>query len=572
MIDPNIARLPERTLLALKQNAMTRIEVLRGYRLTWWAHWASLAEMFLPRRYKWFITPNNWNRGSPINQSIVDETGVVAARVLATGLLSGLTSPTKPWFRLGLHGVDSLPEGPVADYLAACTNTILAIYAGTNFYSARGVLCHDLGVFGSAAMIQYEDDEDVVRFYNPCLGEFFFAVSNRLEVDTLAREYTYTYVQTISEFGIENVSPSTALASTSAGNTDTEIVIGHIIEPNTEVFVGGKSLGLPLPSRFKYRELYWEKASAGGQKSGWLLRLRGYVERPFSGARWDVNSNDAYGRSPGMDALPAVRQLQVEQRRKAEAIDKQVRPPMKASVSMKNEPMDIMPGGVTFVTDMSNQSGFAPVYQVQPQIQEMKEDLAENQARVKTIMFNDLFNRFPTETVRTATEDQLINEERIVQLGPVIERTETEDLSIHIQRTFSIALRRGLLPPPPPELAGAALKIEYISFLAQAQKAQSISAVSQWLALGGNLVGVKPDVMDNYNVDEIVEYVGDTLNVPPNLANSEDAIAQIRAQREQAQQQAAALQVGQAAASGAQTLSQTNIGGGKNALQAVMGS
>ena len=174
--------------------------------------------------------------------------------------------------------------------------------------------------------------------------------------------------------------------------------------------------------------------------------------------------------------------------------------------------------------------------------------------------------------MRTATEDQLINEERIVQLGPVIERTETEDLSIHIQRTFSIALRRGLLPPPPPELAGAALKIEYISFLAQAQKAQSISAVSQWLALGGNLVGVKPDVMDNYNVDEIVEYVGDTLNVPPNLANSEDAIAQIRAQREQAQQQAAALQVGQAAASGAQTLSQTNIGGGKNALQAVMGS
>ncbi len=559
-----------RTLQAVRAHCTTRLEVLRSYRLTWWGHWAALAEAFLPRRYRWFITPNNWNRGSPINGSIIDETPLLAARVLATGLLSGLTSPTKPWFRFGLHGVDSLPEGPVADWLAVATNTVLAIYAGSNFYSARGVLCHDLGVFGSAAMIQYEDDEDIVRFYNPCLGEFFFAVSNRLTVDTLYREYTYTIAQAVKEFGIDNVSPATAQAYRTASNLDREIVICHAIEPNNEVYSGTVSMGRPVPAHFKWREVFWEQTSSGGQRNGYITKLAGFRERPFSGARWDVTSNDPYGRSPGMDALPAARQLQVEQKQKGTAIAKQVNPPMKASVSMKNEPTDVTPGGVTFVTDMGPNSGFAPAYTVTPQLGDMKEDILEIQNRIKAVMFNDLFQRFPTDTVRTATEDQLINEERIVQLGPVIERTETEDLGVHIARTFAIAVRRGLIPPAPPEAGGLAIKVEYISFLAEAQRASSISSIQQWLSLGGNLAGLQPQVMDNYDTDAVIMYVGNTLNVPPNLARSAKGIAAIRAQRDQQQQQAASLATLQPAAEAAQTLSQTPTTG-KSALTAITG-
>jgi hypothetical protein len=54
-----------------------RMETMRGYRIPWWTHWAQLAEMYLPRRYRWFVTPNQYNRGSPLNQSIVDETGLL---------------------------------------------------------------------------------------------------------------------------------------------------------------------------------------------------------------------------------------------------------------------------------------------------------------------------------------------------------------------------------------------------------------------------------------------------------------------------------------------------------------
>ena len=48
-----------------------------------------------------------------------------------------------------------------------------------------------------------------------------------------------------------------------------------------------------------------------------------------------------------MDALGDIKQLQLEQKRKAQAIDKNVNPPMIADPSMKNEPASLLPGAVT---------------------------------------------------------------------------------------------------------------------------------------------------------------------------------------------------------------------------------
>ena len=49
-----------------------RLIGLRVNRYSWWVHWRELADYFLPRRYKWLITPNQMARGAPINQHILD--------------------------------------------------------------------------------------------------------------------------------------------------------------------------------------------------------------------------------------------------------------------------------------------------------------------------------------------------------------------------------------------------------------------------------------------------------------------------------------------------------------------
>lgn len=567
----DLKRVDQTALEGLRQHCTSRLETMRAYRWSWWGHWAALAEMFLPRRYRWFVTPNQWSRGAQLNQSIVDETGVLAARVLSTGLLSGLTSPTKPWFRLGVMGEDDIPQGPVQDWLADCTERMLMVYAKSNFYTAMGTTNHDNVVFGSAAMIQYEDVDNVVHFCNPCLGEFFFGLSATLEVDTLYREYTYTVSEAVKEFGMDALSPGTQAMAKTAANLDTEIVICHAIEPNDVVYSAGQPISVPVPSRFKYREVYWEQTSASGQKGGFILRVGGFREKPFAGFRWDVTSNDAYGRSPGMDALPATRQLQIEQRRKAEAIDKMVRPPMVGSVSMKNEPMDILPGGVTYVTDPAA-AGFKPAYTVEPRIGEMMEDLKEVQGRVQRVFFNDLFLGISQlGTVRTATEIIARQQETLVQIGPVIERTEAE-LDTVVQRTFAIMLRRGLFPPVPPELAGKSLSVNYVSMFAETQRAAATTAIERLLALVGGLVGVDPSALDNVNLDKLIDTYANELNVPPDLLRSVKEINVLRAQRQQQQQQQQALQTGSALAQGAQTLSQTPVGGGKSALEMMLGN
>lgn len=569
----DLAKVDPKTLDGVGAACAARMETMRGYRIPWWAYWALLAEMYFPQKYRYFVTANNYNRGSPLNQAIVDETGVIAARTLATGLLAGLTSPTKPWFRLGIEGIEDLPEGPAKAWLAECTNRMLRVYAGSNLYDVLGTAYHQLGVFGTAVMLQYEDPKDVVRFYNPVAGEYFLGLDNRLAVDTCYREYTYTISETVKEFGLEAVSESVRQMAKSASSLDTEIVICHAIEPNLPVYLAGKMLPDIVPRTFTYREVYWERAGAnsGSQQRNNILRASGFRECPFVALRWDVTSNDPYGRSPGMDALPAVRQLQIEQRRKAEAIDKMVRPPMVASVNMKNEPMDTLPGGVSFVSDPAA-AGFKPAFTVTPQVAELKEDLIEVQRRVKEIFFNPLFQMFtPDQTVQTATWVDAAREEKILLLGPVIERTENEGLDEIIDRTFAIMLRRGLFPPPPEEIAGAPISIQYISLLAEAQRAASIGAIEKWVSFTGNLVAVKPDAMDNVNVDATVAHYGDLLNIPPDLQADLKEIVALRQGRAQQQQAAAALSVGTAAASGAKTLSEADISS-DNALGALLGA
>lgn len=550
---------------ALAKAAAERLEALRSYRWSWWAHWALLAEMYNPRRYRWFVTPNQWNRGSPMNQAIVDETGLLAARKLSSGLLGGLTSPTKPWMRLAIHGMEDIGEGPEAIWLSTCTSLMLRVFAESNFYTTLGEYYWDLGVFGSALMYEFEDPDTIVNFVQPAIGEFFFGCDNAGRVDTSAREYTYTVAQTVQEFGEENCSTDVKAGFKQPGGKDREVVICHMIEPNGAVYQSGQSLGYAIPKLFKFREVYWEKANPAR-----CLRVRGYREKPFFGGRWSVTSNDPYGRSPGMDALPAVRQLQIEQRRKAEAIDKMVRPPLVGHVSLKNEPMDILPGGVTFTPDQQA-GGFKPVFQVEPRIQEFMEDIKEVQARVDSCLFVDLFLMISQlDTVRTATEIDARLGERIVQIGPVIERFENEVLDPIITRTFNIMMRRGLLPPPPPSLAGRTINVQYVSMLAEQQRQASTGAIERLLSLAGNLAGIQPQVMDNIDVDQAIRTYGTLLNVDPHVLASLEQVAQVRQQRQQEQAQMAALQTGAAAAQGAANLAKADLSR-PNALTALTG-
>jgi hypothetical protein len=161
--------------------------------------------------------------------------------------------------------------------------------------------------------------------------------------------------------------------------------------------------------------------------------------------------------------------------------------------------------------------------------------------------------------------------ESLVLLGPVLERINTEGLDIIIDRVFAIANRAGILPPPPGEIQGHNIEIEYISMLSLAQQAAATAGIERTFQIAGGLAGVDPAVMDNIDIDFGVEKYSSLMNNDPRLIRSPAQLAQIRLQRQQDQQRQQQAEMAEKMAAGAKTLSETNVGGGNNALQAMMG-
>lgn len=565
----------------LRNQVEGRLAGLRVNRYSWWVHARELADYFLPRRYKWLVTSNQASRGSPINQHILDSTGTLAARNLSSGMMSGISSPTRLWFKLKIGRIDSTQTSPISLWLAECERLMLMVFQESNFYNSIAIAYSDLVVFGTGVMLIYEDFEDVIRCYNPCFGEYYVDNDGKFRPKVFYREFTLNVAQVVDQFGIDNCSATVKALYDDKGSgrggsgLTRELIVAHAIEPNTDPSYG-------FPAHFKYREVYWEiggsnSPQGGAADSPRFLRKQGYIEAPHIVVRWDLVSNDAYGRSPAMDALSDVKQLQQETRRKAQAIDKTVNPPMIADIQLKNAPASMLPGGVTYIAGLmqARHPGFSSAYDSKFPVGEITEDLKEIRERIKQTFFNNLFqtaSQYETRSNVTAVEWDMRKAESLVMLGPVLERIQDELLSPIIERTFAVMARADIFPPPPPEIQGAPIDIEYVSMLSLAQAAASTSGIERVLGIAGNLAGIDPAAMDNIDIDFTLDKYSSLMNNDPRMIRSPEQLMAIRQRREQLQQQQQQQEQAQAMVEGAKNLADIDVGGGQNALQRMTGA
>jgi len=530
-------------------------------RLPWWQFWRELAQYYIPKRYVWLMSGQERTSYLAKNSTILDATGTNAGRVLAAGMMSGLTSPSRPWFRLRLAGFEDDADYAARIWLDEVERRMMRIMAESNFYNALALMYIDLVFFGTAAMLIYEDYRNVIRCYNCCLGEFYLAQSAKQQVNTFARTFSYKVHQCVEQFGIENVSDTVRERYKKGGEAlQQDVDVTHLIEPNLD----DKSA---LPKRFEYREFYWET----GGPLGTILSQKGYFELPGIFPRWELTGNDSYGTCPSMDGLGDVIQLQHETKRKGQSLDYLVRPPMVMDIQLQHRPSALLPGGQTFVAGVNN-VGAKPAYTVVPPLRELTEDIRDVQARIRQIFHNDLFKMISElDTVRSATEIDARREEKLVLLGPVLERFENEALDPAIERIYQIASRMQLLPPPPQHIANAPLEIQYVSILSSAQSAVGVIPTERLLQVIGNVAGIYPKALNIPNFEELLLDYGRDIGVKAKNLNSLDVVLQKGAAQDQAAQAQQMAMAGQQAVEAGKTLSETEVGGGANALQAMMG-
>jgi len=553
-----------------------RLLGLRSNRYSWWTHARELADFILPRRYKWLITQNQQSRGSPINQHILDSTGTLAARNLAAGIFSGVCPPTRPWIKYKYGRIDSTQSGPIPIWLKQCEELTYAVLAASGFYTSMAVFLFDLVVFGTAALLIYEDFDNVITCINPCFGEYYVDIDGKYRPVIFYREFTYTISQTVDEFGWENCSSmiQTAYDNASGAYLTREVIIAHAIEPNTDPEKYG------IPAHFKYRETFWEWGGTttpqGGTISKGFLRKRGFNERAHIVGRWDLVANDPYGRSPGMDALPDIKQLQQETRRKAQGIDKGINPPLIADAQLKNQPASLLPGGMTFLQGMmtTGNDGMKPAYgSWKPDISAIAEDIKEVQARVKDTFYNNLFqvaSQFETRSNITAVEWDMRKSESMVMLGPVLDRLRFEVLQPAIERVWGIMSRARILPAPPPEIAGQNIDIEFFSILQVSQQAAQAGSIERIFQTASTLAGIDPAVTDNVDFDMGLDIYARLLDTDPRIIRSPAQLTAIRQQRAQQQQQAAQAQQIEALSKAGANASNIDVGGGQNLVQKML--
>ncbi|MBH3164586.1 phage tail protein [Serratia marcescens] len=534
-----------------KQFLEKQLSQLITARSSYDSHWKELSDFILPNCGRFLTTDAGRNKR---NTKVVDPTGGLASRTLESGMLSGITSPTRPWFSLNTPNKQLMDSWPVKMWLSQVVELMNDVMNKSNWYQSLTVLYRYLGTFATGAISILEDDEDVIRTHVLPIGSYYISNSDRLQVDTVFRKFSMTCRQLVAKFGLDNVSDSVKSAW-DTGSYETWFEVVHAVLPNTN-----RDTGKLNSKNKRYSSVYYQP-DGGGDK---LLSESGFDEMPILVPRWDINGEDAYGSScPGILALGGVKALQLQQRRKDQAIDKLVNPPMMAPSSMKNERLSLLPGDVTYYNGAGDTQGFKPVYEINPRISELLESIQDGRQLTNECYFVPLFNMFSNINTRSMPIEAVneMRDEKMLQIGPVLDRLNDELLDPAIDRIFNIMNRRGMLPPPPEELQGQPLRVEYTSVMAQAQKAVGIGSIERFVGFIGNMAAAGfQQAADKLDVDQAIDEYGDMLGVPTTITKSDEQVQAEREQRSQQQQAAQSLQMGTGAADIAKTLSQAGTG------------
>ncbi len=543
-----------------------RYEALKMDRNLFLPAWRSAQEFILPdhgRGLSGTLNEKEDKDGQDKMGSILDSTGTAANDVLAAGLLNGHMNPSRQWVHFGAQD-PSLDERPnVKSWLWTAAERMRYVFARSDLYTAAHHSFSELGVFGTGPMAMLESFDKVIRFRPFTAGEYYLAADHNGEVDTMYRDIFMSAMQLIGQFGIDHVSRAVKKAF-SDGNTEMRFKVIQAIEPNDN--------RIPLPGNpnWKWRSVYKQEQN----DEGVVLALGGYKRFPIVAPRWFVVGNQVYGRRcPGMISLPDIKQLQKETEKKLVGLDKLVDPPTVSTGVPVEMSINTFPGGHTFDLESPGGQGMRPLYQLQLPLDHLRADIMGLQVQIKERFFNNLFITMLQDQGdrRTAREIAERHSEKLEMLGPASNRITTEMLKKIVENTLQRMWELDMLPPAPEELQGQDLRIEFDSVLSQAQKMSGIGAIEQFVAFAGSLTGIRPDVLDKIDADELVDVYADRTGVPPSIVVSDEAVGKIRERRAAGEQVAKNMALGQQAADAAKTLSETQTGG-NTALSTLQGA
>lgn len=530
-----------------------RYDSLKNERRRWLDVWKEISDYVDPFEGH-YLTHNRHEREIKRNL-ILDNTANQAMNTLIAGLASGATSPARQWFKI-VPNMNNQNNTKVPDDLkhwcADVEKLLIKTFHNTNTYNSLHSLYTQLCLFGVGVDIVSSDNNNVLNHTVLNAGEFCIQSDAYGVVNTLYRDFELTVAQLVQMFGYDNVSKTTRDLY-DKGILEKRFLICHAIEPRAiRDPDSAKNTDMPFASYYFYLE--------GGDEDNGILQESGYKVFPALCPRWNVITGENYGKSPAIVALPNIKQLQAETKVKLECLELITNPPLIAPQSARQDAISIMPGAVNFSTGIDQT--IKPIISGTGDINAIMQDILNLQKQIQSDFHADLFLliQSATDDRKTATEIQALKEEKMLVLGPVVERLQHELLEPLINITLSHLDSAGLLPPMPQSAqpqqgengqtsGGVEFELEFSSMLAQSQRAVDINSLDRMMAAVQAMAGVKPEILDNIDGDGLFDAYADRLSIDPSVCLNKDKVEEIRQQRQQAlaaQQQAEQVQQGSA--------------------------
>ena len=508
----------------LTKSLLSRFEKLEGQRQNWETHWQEVADYMQPRKAD--VTKQR-ARGDKRMEQVFDSSPIQAVELLAASLHGMLTNPSTPWFTLRFKDEEVDNEDDAKLWLESATDVMYTAFNRSNFQQEIFELYHDLITFGTAAMFIEEDNDDLIKFSTRHINEVFIAENDKGRIDTIFRKFKLSARSSLQKFGNK---VSSEIQSKAQKNPYEEIEILHAVYPRTD-FNPNKKDKQNMPFESVYLEF----------KNGNELSVSGFKEFPFVVPRYLKASNEIYGRSPAMTALPDVKMLNEMSKTTIKAAQKQVDPPLLVPDDGFLLPVRTVPGGLNFyrsgTRDRIEPLNIGANNPLGLNMEEQRRDSIRAVFYVNQLMMQQ-------GPQMTATEVIQRNEEKMRLLGPVLGRLQSELLKPLIDRVFAILLRNNMLPQAPEFLSGRDIEIEYVSPLAKAQKSTELQSIMRAIEILGSLANVAP-VFDYVNFDNLVKHLADIVGVPQKILKTQSQVnadRQAQAQQQQEMQQMQQLQ------------------------------
>lgn len=497
--------------------------------------WEDIARLMRPGR-------GGFRTGDPGGRTIdkpLSSAPIHANDNFAAGLYGTLTNPANRWFGFRTNNTDLNAWHEGRTWLDHVTDRVLASFGPSvsPFYSAAIQTFGDLSSFGNA--VQYDEVDQAERKILDLalsLAEVVWEIDGYGRVVEIVRRFMLTPAQAMSLFKGKDL-PAKIVELAEKGDTAKHAFYHHAFKnaewrPFYKLGVKGK----PWLSRYCC------------EVEGCIISESGYMEMPFFVPRWQVDAGQTCGLGPGFTALPSARILQRMEDATVRAAQRAADPTLLAP-DRQDFPLNgrIRPGEVVYgaVDPVRGNALLQPLQMAGG----LNLTLQERQAKLEEVRdaFHYTLMQLAGRTGMTATEVMAITEERQRLWAPHQGRVQEEFLAPKIARRFALLWRAGQIRPPPKEMEGAELRVEYDSAAAAAQRSVEGNATLRVLQDITPLASISPEAAarlgDRLDTDGLLETLMDARGAPARILRSRDAADELAGNRQQMQQAAQMAQM-----------------------------